>query len=170
MIYSKNLATTATYMKCLPPMLHFMAYFMPEWYTLHRNKQKLHCLLEPSIKKFLDDRKSGSDPSLKSKAGTMLDCYTETLPESEMTLDKLAHRLVGCTFGAFQGTSSLAMNSVLDLATHFETYAPGLRQEIDEVLGDEEIITNTHLAKMWKLDSFVKEALRFHPLTTRMSH
>lgn len=168
MNYSKNVVITATYIKILPPLLHHLAYLMPEFYQLKWNKWALQRLLEPETKRYLEERRRrGGSPIDKSIVTTMLDCYSEILPEQEMKPDRLAHRLVGCSFGAFQLTAGLVMNSILDLATHFETHAPALRQEIDEVLGDEEHITNGHLTKMWKLDSFIKESLRFHPPSTR---
>lgn len=96
---------------------------------------------------------------------TSLEYIVEASPDHEATPRMIAHRLAGNSVGATQLTAAHIVNCILDLATHFDTYAPALRKEIEDVLGEGQEITNAHLARMWKLDSFMKESLRFHPLS-----
>ncbi|CAI6333728.1 unnamed protein product [Periconia digitata] len=161
--WETGVAIVSTYLRVVPPFLRGVAYLIPEYYRLLKHKRRMHQVLEPPIKEFLDARKSGNKWSSEEDVKILLENYAQFLPEHEMTPSKLAHRLVGSSFGAFHLTAGVVNNCVLDLATHFEEYAPALRQEIDEVLGDSDNITNALLVKMWKLDSFTKESLRFHP-------
>ncbi|KAL9118325.1 MAG: hypothetical protein Q9187_005132 [Circinaria calcarea] len=92
----------------------------------------------------------------------------ETSPPQESTVAMIAHRLTGVSFGASHTTSNTITNAIIDLANDFNRWAPPLREEIRNVLGAESTqITNADLSKMWKLDSFLKESQRFHPLSKR---
>ncbi|KAF1948942.1 putative cytochrome P450 [Byssothecium circinans] len=161
--YAQSVAFASTYLKTLPPFLRPLAYLLPDYHRIHWYKRRLHKLLRPHIKQFLDD--DGNEWGARNEVETLLAYYAEVLPSHEMTPDSIAHRLIGSSVGAFQLTTSVVSNCILDLAAAFDKYAPALREEIGEVLGDQQKITNAHLAKMWKLDSFMKESLRFRPIS-----
>lgn len=55
------------------------------------------------------------------------------------------------------------MRAVYDLREHPEYVAP-LREEIGRVMEEHPVLDKRALGKMRKLDSFMKESLRFNPL------
>lgn len=72
---------------------------------------------------------------------------------------------LGLTFVAFHTTGITATNIFYDLASRPDCIEP-LREEIKQVLQDfKGVLNNSALQRLKKMDSFMKESLRLHPLT-----
>lgn len=78
-------------------------------------------------------------------------------------VDKIARRQLATSFAAIQPTTSASTNALYTLATIPEFVAE-LRDEIRDVLAAHDgCYSSKALYSMKKLDSFLKESLRFHP-------
>jgi len=166
MAWSQNVFMAAVYLKLFPPFLWpLVAICMPYYYKIHLSARRIRKLVAPAIIQRLESKKGGVSPVI-SEPKISLDWLVELSPPDEATIPLIAHRANGINFGASHTTALTLINCILDLAAEFDKYAPALRQEIDEVFHPEDAeITNTHLSKLWKLDSFIKESQRFHPLS-----
>jgi cytochrome P450 len=165
--YSQNVFMSAVYLKLGPRFLRpLVSILLPQTYRIHRHRRRIHQLVSPLISQALQRKGAESVYHKHTELKTSVDWLVELSPEGEATSEMITHRLTGISFGATHTTSAHIMNCILDLANDFDTYAGPLRDEIDTVLGaDGTKITNAHLSKMWKLDSFMKESQRFHPIS-----
>lgn len=77
--------------------------------------------------------------------------------------EELASIQLGLTFAAIHTTSLTATNAFYTLAAMPEII-PELREEIRSVLNEYSTFTTQALQKMKKLDSFLREVMRMHPL------
>lgn len=164
--YSQNVFMAAVYLKLGPRLLRpLISILMPQTYRIYQHRRRIHQLAAPLVKQALQRKEA---KSVHHKLKTSVDWLVELSPECEATCEMITHRLTGISLGATHTTSAHIMNCILDLANDFDTYAGPLREEIGTVLGaDGTQITNAHLSKMWKLDSFMKESQRFHPISIR---
>ncbi|KAL9084933.1 MAG: hypothetical protein Q9159_004977 [Coniocarpon cinnabarinum] len=161
--YAQNIFQAAVFLKLLPDIMHpFAAVFLPYFWRIRRCRRAIKKLAAPIIHEKVawkrDDPKSWK-AHLKDDEAIAVDWLVETSPPQESTVAMMAHRLTGVSFGASHTTSNTITNALMDLANDFDRWAPPLREEISEVLGDQPgEITNADLSKMWKLDSFLKES------------
>ncbi|KAJ9487608.1 hypothetical protein VN97_g5724 [Penicillium thymicola] len=168
--YAQNVFMLAVTFKLAPDIARpLVALFTPYIYRIHSSRRAIRRLVGPTV-----DQKNAwareQPQSWKSHVKhdneiTTLEWLVETSKPEEATVPMIAHRITGVAFGATHTTSNTITNAILDLANDFDRWAPPLRAEIEEVLGEIQLteITNSHLSKMWKLDSFLKESQRFHP-------
>jgi cytochrome P450 len=77
--------------------------------------------------------------------------------------EALSHRILAVNVAAIHTTSMSFTTALYYLAAHFDDYAELLREEVSEAIRKEGW-TKVTMTKCRKLDSFVKEALRLHPL------
>ncbi|XXH01729.1 hypothetical protein Hte_008090 [Hypoxylon texense] len=167
--YAQNVFLAATCLKMLPTALRPLgALFTPYLYRIYRCRHTIRNLITPALKHRLEWRRN--DPEswrARMKSGEQLyaiDWLVANSTPEECKIWLLAHRLTGVSFGASHTTSNHVGNCVLELAADFDRWAPPLREEIRNVLGDNpKDISNSDLSKLWKLDSFMKECQRFHP-------
>lgn len=171
--YTQNVILATIYLRMTPiPLRPIVAALTPYAYRVRKHHRSIRRLVGPIIEQRLAWRQS--DPEgwahkvKTSEDMTSVDWLIAMSPVEEATPDLLAHRLTGICFGAIHTTSNHLHNSFIDLATDFEKWAPGLREEIGTILGPNAgVITNADLSKMWKLDSFLKEVQRMNPPTKR---
>jgi len=165
--YAQNVFMAAVCMKILPDFMRpLIAVFTPYVYRIHRCRRIITKLVSPTLRRRLDWKLFQPEvwkARLKSEEMTSLDWLVEISPEEESTIEMLAHRLTGVSFGATHTTASHITNCILDLAADFERWAPPLREEIRSVLGpDLTSFTNAELSRLRKMDSFMKEVQRFY--------
>ncbi|KAI1827429.1 cytochrome P450 [Xylaria intraflava] len=166
--YAQNVFISATNLKIVPRIFRpLVAAFTPNLYNIYLCRRRILNIMRPIINQRLEWRRNQPEfwaARVKSNDMCTVDWLVETSPPDQATPEMIAHRLTGVSFGASHTTSNHITNSLLDLAANFERWAPPLREEIESVLGKKSTeITNADLSKMWKLDSFMKEAQRFHP-------
>ena len=80
-------------------------------------------------------------------------------------LDRLPDMMVGLNFASIHTTSMVFIHALYDLTSRPE-YVDPLRQEIESSLSSAGGWTHGTLLKMYKLDSFLKESIRCHPLAS----
>lgn len=171
--YAQGVFSAAVYMKMVPKVMRpLMALFTPYLYRIYKYRRRIRRMATPLIQQRLAwYREQPEFWAARMKSGgemSTLDWLIESSPPEEATLEMLTHRLIGVSFAGTHTASNHVANCILDLAADFDRWAPLLREEITNVLGpDPTSITNVQLARMWKLDSFMKEVQRFHPPAKR---
>lgn len=83
-------------------------------------------------------------------------------PPEKLDVNTLVYRMLHISVAAVHTSSISYLNAIYDLAQHPEIHEE-LRQEIMLVMEEEGCWTSRGLAKMVKLDSFMKESARWHP-------
>lgn len=168
--YAQNVFMAAVTFKLAPDIARpLIVLFTPYIYRIHSCRRVIRRLVGPAVEQknaWARDQPQSWKAHIKSDHEiTTLEWLIETSKPEEATVPMIAHRLTGVSFGATHTTSNTITNALLDLANDFDRWAPPLRAEMDDVLGQTPLteITNAHLSKMWKLDSFLKESQRFHP-------
>ncbi|KAI0853706.1 putative cytochrome P450 [Daldinia vernicosa] len=166
--YAQNVFTAAVYLKLVPRVMRpLVAVFTPYIYRIYSYRRKIRKIISPVIEQRLFWRHQQPEfwaARLKSEEMSTVDWLVEYSPPDEAVPEIMAHRLTGVSFGASHTTSNHITNCLFELAADFDRWAPPLREEIDTILGPNMTnVTNADLSKMWKLDSFMKEAQRFHP-------
>ncbi|PVI03624.1 putative cytochrome P450 [Periconia macrospinosa] len=139
-----------------------VAPFIPEL----RRISKHHAAVNRSVKRILDSRKY--EPGKISKAdgdnpSDFLQWMMEDAKGEEQHPDFLATILLKISFAAIHTTAATLMQLVFDLCERPEYIAP-LRAEMEAVLSEHPELNKVAFTKMRKLDSFMKESIRFNPL------
>ncbi|KAJ0120940.1 cytochrome P450 [Diaporthe amygdali] len=135
--------------------------------------------LKPLVARFIPEiRKIGEHyaaaeaaaiPLLKSrrqtgeKAMDLLCWMDEQAKGEEQDLKFLAGILLKVSFAAIHTSAAAPAQLLYDLCEHPEFIEP-LRQEVDSVIGRDDLIDKSGFLKMVKMDSFMKESQRFNPL------
>lgn len=145
------------------PLRPLTAVFTPYLYRIHAHRRAIRKIINPVISQRLNEYQATGNRIERSQK-TSIDWLIEFSPPDEAVPNIISHRLTGISFGATHTTTNTIVNTIFDLAAHFDIYAPPLREEIDSTLGPHSsAISIAKLANMWKLDSFLKESQRFHP-------
>lgn len=170
--FSQNVFMSAVYLKLGPKFLRpLITILLPQTYRIRRYRRRILEFVSPLIEQALQAKELGTGYQKESELKTSVEWLVQLSPKDEATPEMITHRLTGISFGASHTTSAHITNCILDLANEFDKYAGPLREEIETVLGpDITEITGAHLSKMWKLDSFMKESQRFHPISLCMLH
>ncbi|RYP61605.1 hypothetical protein DL769_007638 [Monosporascus sp. CRB-8-3] len=166
--YAQNVFMAAICLKLVPTAMRpLVAAVTPYIYRIHKCRRKIRKVISQAIQQRLAIRRDHPEEwaaRLSTDEFNTIDWLVETSPPEEATPEMIAHRLTGVSFGGSHTTANHVTNCLLELAADFDQWAPPLREEIKNVLGsDSTKVTNAQLSKMWKLDSFMKEAQRFHP-------
>ncbi|KAI0516797.1 cytochrome P450 oxidoreductase GliF [Xylaria bambusicola] len=139
-------------------------YFFP---TL-KNRWDMKRLLTPELKKDIknfytaDDKKEHLKPKPEGKipfTGFLLQRYKS----AEANIKQLISDYILISFDSTPSTASALFHALCELALHPEA-AEILRQELDEVVvaGN---LPGTHLQELRKMDSFLRESFRMHPIS-----
>ncbi|RYO82161.1 hypothetical protein DL764_009646 [Monosporascus ibericus] len=167
--YAQHVFMGAVCLKLVPVVMRpLVAVFTPYLYRIRRYRRMIRKVVSPAIHQRLFWRRQQPElwaARLKSEQMHKIDWLVELSPPDEATPEMIAHRLTGVSFGATYTTSNHIFNCILELAADFDRWAPPLREEIESVLGSvaSSNITNAQLSRLWKLDSFMKEAQRLYP-------
>ena len=147
-----------TYPKILRPIL---ARVLPEVRRIHNH----YAVTRSAVKKILSDREGA-----KKKPDDFLQWMVEDAQGEEKNLDFIADILLKVSFAALHTSAATPMQLVYDLCLHREYIEP-LRNEVEEITREfGGILDKRALGKMRKLDSFMKESLRFNPLLLSKSN
>lgn len=139
-------------------------YFFP---TL-KNRWDMKRLLTPELQKDIknyytaDDKKEHLKPKPEGKipfTGFLLSRYKA----AEANIKQLISDYILISFDSTPSTASALFHALCELALHPEA-AEILRQELDEVVvaGN---LPGTHLQELKKMDSFLRESFRMHPIS-----
>ncbi|KJK75899.1 hypothetical protein H634G_09264 [Metarhizium anisopliae BRIP 53293] len=132
-----------------------------------KNKWDMARLLTPVLKTDMKDYYEAKDkkeilrPRAEGKipfTGFLLSRYQA----AEATIKQLVADYIIISFDSTPSTASALFHVLCELALHPEA-ADILRQELDEVLVDGNL-PGTHLQELRKMDSFLRESFRLHPI------
>lgn len=138
----------------------FLAHRLPEVQRLNQQRAEAEEFLRPVIRRR---RQILSDPG-HERPDDMLSWLIETQVRSGKGGDRdLTEQQLGISFAAIHTTTLTATNAFYNLAA-MPDVASQLREEVCAVLADNNgVFTSRALQDMKKLDSFLKETLRYHP-------
>lgn len=111
------------------------------------------------IKPILEER-AKMDP--EDRPADMMTWFYEGVPDEEKNAEDIAGRLVGVNFASIHNSSWTGLNALLWLLAKPEYIEP-LREEIQAIVGQYGWSKDA-VAKMVKLDSFMKESMRTQTL------
>jgi cytochrome P450 len=131
-----------------------------------RRIPKHYEIVRSSVKKILNAR--GYAPGKPASKGVdqlndFLQWMIDDAKGEEQGPDFLADILLKISFAALHTSAATPTQLVYDLCERPEYIAP-LRAEVEEVLKEHPTLDKRAFRKMRKLDSFMKESLRFNPL------
>ncbi|OGM49897.1 hypothetical protein ABOM_001529, partial [Aspergillus bombycis] len=159
--YTIELGNAVQAVKKMKPWLRpFLAWRLPEVQQLNKREELAIQFLEPIIQAR---REAAKDPNYQ-KPDDMLQWF---LNRSEAYKVNSTRRLVKMQllviFAGIHNTTVTATNVLYNLAVSPEYMQP-LREEIRTAISDNDgMLTSRALQQMEKLDSFMKETIRFYP-------
>ena len=140
------------------------AYLLPDLRRVYHHHERARALVQPILEQRIQDDKTGKNGVKRSDT---VQWMYDSLPEQEKSdyaFQGVAQLAI--TAVSVQSTSKLLVNIVLNLMTYTE-YVPILKQEIQDVLAEcGGKWTLDSMAQLEKLDSFMRESLRFEPPLT----
>jgi len=151
----------------IPHVLRPVVYpLVPHVRRVWRHNAKARDLLIPIIKQREHDEKLvGSD-----KPNDAIEWMRDLLPEADKQdygFQGIAQLAIGAV--SIHTVTQLTTNTIFNL-TAYPEYIPILKEEIDTVLRDSDgVWTLEGMARLKKLDSFIKESLRYETPNTSES-
>ncbi|KAH8655513.1 cytochrome P450 [Xylariales sp. PMI_506] len=143
-----------------PWLRPFLANRLPEAKKLDQRIKAAEDFMTPVVKKRMELVNSDDQPDdmlqwLIKSLGKFPDKVSQNLPRVQL----------GISFAAIHTTVLTATNVFYSIAA-VPDFIPELREEIEQALKENDgIFTSNALQSMKKLDSFLKETLRFYPAT-----
>lgn len=138
-------------------------HFVPEIRRVWEHNARARELVTPIIKqREREEKLEGYE-----KPNDAIEWVRDVLPEADKK-DYVYHGIAQLAIGAvsIHTTTQLATNVIFNLATYPE-YIPILKEEIDTVLEESGgVWTLDSMSKLKKMDSFMKESLRYNGPTT----
>ncbi|KAF2762310.1 cytochrome P450 [Pseudovirgaria hyperparasitica] len=132
--------------------------FLPEVKTLRKREENFNNLIAPVLKQRRCLAASGE--VLPDDVLSWL--ITKADKHGTSSTEDIAYIQLGMTFAAIHTTTMTSTNVFYDLAAHPEYITP-LREEIRTVLAEHNgVLTVAALQQLRKMDSFIKESMRFH--------
>lgn len=163
--YTRDLFLAALKLRAVPSFVRpLVAFFLPDLQRVYRHQERAGALIQPILQQREQDE--GTVPK-NDKASDTIQWIHDLLPEK----DKKDYAYQGVaqlaiTAVSVQTTSKLIVNTILNLIKYVE-YVPILMEEIESTLaecGGE--WTFESMGRLQKLDSFMRESLRFEPPLT----
>ncbi|KAG7090375.1 hypothetical protein E1B28_009494 [Marasmius oreades] len=156
--FAINVFLTAVIMNLIPGFMGFLKVAVAKWLSPSSrtiNQAVKH--LRPIIQERLDKEReyNGEWPG---KPDDFLTWLMSEAQGNQLTIENLTLRILSVNFATIHTTSIVLVNCLYALAAHTEYIQP-LREEVKGLV-EEYGWTKTAISKMWKLDSFMKEAER----------
>ncbi|CAJ2506181.1 Uu.00g003110.m01.CDS01 [Anthostomella pinea] len=151
----------------------FVVPFLPAVRAIRTQRRRARELMRPLLEELLlSDAADNREKSAGASRGSFLSWIVARMPWDIKTAQRLGDDQLLLTFAAIHTTSITATAAIMDLATYPQHIEP-LRQEIEQVLAEEGIEENADghvvfpkpaMARLKKLDSFIKESQRWSPM------
>ncbi|KAI0024832.1 cytochrome P450 [Xylariomycetidae sp. FL0641] len=163
-----------------PLLRPFVLPFLPAVKKTRQFRVRAKQLMQPLIANMFSadqQEKGGHDAEAGQGGAFMRWALARTRPEHRSP-QRLGDNQLLLTFAAIHTTSMTSTAAVMDLAT-YPQYIEPLRQEIEQVIAEEGLKENSQgqvlfpkraTAKLKKLDSFLKESLRWSPINHVISN
>ncbi|CAG8508651.1 190_t:CDS:10, partial [Dentiscutata heterogama] len=182
----KSLSSSIIKLFMIPPILSFIhpwlhhkfiiILFIFGWNPISKHSKVILSCIKPIIEKRLCDKKRLGDAWVAPLDS--LQCYlddpeiTPDLDPNNVNYDYIVDAINSLIFVALETTSNGATRALYDLVERKQQYWQELYQEALEINnqcnGNE--LTSDDIARMTKLDSFVKESLRFSNAIVGLPH
>ncbi|KAM5431557.1 hypothetical protein McanMca71_004792 [Microsporum canis] len=144
----------ATYSSWLRP---FIVPFLDVTGNIHRQRKAATALLAPVITEYKNSVESDGEPT------NMIQWALASANDDSMTAEEQADIQLTLSMAAIHTTSTTVLYCLYDLCAHPEYIEP-LREEIKTVLAETDgRLVKRNMAKLRKLDSFIKESQRLSP-------
>jgi ent-kaurene oxidase len=149
------------YLKILPSFVRpLVAPFSPHLWRIKKYYRNWKRLLHPEIEKRTHN---GRLVPLQGEDANMIDWIIEASGEKANEQDIL-NRSMGIGFAAIHTTTNHMTNVLFDLAARWDEYGPEIVAEYKQALKEEGgVMTKNVVAKLSKMDSFMKESQRCSP-------
>lgn len=165
--YTRDIFRSAAIIRMVPaPLRPIAQYLIPNLRSVKRHNARARDLIGAILRqREVEEQLPGYE-----KPEDAIQWIKDTIPESDWKdydFQGVAQLAIGAV--SIHTTTALTTNVIFDLATYQE-YVPILKEEIAEVLKEhEDTWTLEAMAKLKKLDSFIKESLRYNGATTSKS-
>jgi len=136
-----------------------MQWFLPEMANVRRHIKVARKFIKP----LLREREKLSQEKDNSAPVDLLQMLHDGARGRDSDHNFLAYTALVVSFAAIHTSASVPAHLVYDLCAKPEYIEP-LREEVREVLMEDGAFTLPALAKLVKMDSFMKESQRFNPL------
>lgn len=145
--------------KTRPWLRPFLAPRLPEVRKLRERERRAAEVLEPIVRSRMEAQKN--DPNWQQPDDMMQ--WMMNRSQGANSVAELAKMQLGLIFAAIHTTTMTTTNILYTLAVTPEYIQP-LREEVRNAMADNNgIITSRALQQMEKLDSYMKEVMRFYP-------
>ncbi|KAJ2906226.1 hypothetical protein MKZ38_002651 [Zalerion maritima] len=185
--YTLNAVATTTEASRWKPFLRpLVAPFLPSVRRCREQRRKMAQWMRPLLAEVRarqqDEKQGAHEPGAANgergkhadleARGTFVSWLMNHIPESSQTEDELSIGQILISFASIHTTSTTTSMALYDLACRPQL-AEELREEIEDVARRDDLKKNRNgiavwpkqsMAKLWKLDSFVKESQRMNPL------
>lgn len=163
--YTRDLFLSALKLRAVPSFVRpLVAFFLPDLRRVYRHQDRARALVQPILQQREQDAKATLN---NSKANDTIQWIHDLLPEEarkDYAYQGVAQLAI--TAVSVQTTSKLIVNIILNLMKYVE-YVPMLVEEIESVLAEcNGEWTLESMGRLQKLDSFMRESLRFEPPLT----
>ncbi|KAE8375461.1 cytochrome P450 [Aspergillus bertholletiae] len=159
--YTDNVFATVMLLRRLPKFLHpLVGPLLPSYWAIHKNLRTAKRIISPMVRQRRAEE-AKRDPNYE-KPNDLLQWMMDGANQNDGQPDKLAHRQLLLSLASIHTTTMAAAHCLYDLCHHPEYFEP-LREEIQDVIGQDGGWKKTTLNKMRKLDSFLKESQRINP-------
>lgn len=157
-MYPVDLFNVVTAVKNINPWLKpFLAPRTPEVLTLRKREQQAKNVLRPIIEQRIAAK--AKDPQWKEPEDVLQ--WIINRGNGKISIDDIVSGQLTLIFAAIHTTSTTVTNTMFTLVSKPEYIKP-LQEEIRQAIAEEGGVTYRAVQKMEKLDSFMKEVLRFH--------
>lgn len=159
--YIESILVTILILRLFPRVFHrCISRLLPSSWRIHMYLRRAKKILVPIIEERLESRKTEES----KKSSDLLQYMIEDAEGEDIQPEQLAHLLLMANLAGIHTSSAAITHAIYDLCEHQE-YVQMLREEIEQVLSnDDGWQRDTHI-KLHKIDSFLKESQRFSPPT-----
>ncbi|TDZ49881.1 Cytochrome P450 monooygenase 3 [Colletotrichum trifolii] len=152
----------------------FFLRFLPEVQHLLGEQKRAHNWMRPLVGDILQTSRDIDEKAVKpGSTGAFISWMMKYLPQEQRTAENVGNGQMVLSFAAIHTTSSTTTFALIDLFSRPEYILP-LREEIERVIAEDGLVqtedgrgylSKQSLAKLKKLDSFIKESQRMSPLS-----
>ncbi|KAF2764027.1 cytochrome P450 [Teratosphaeria nubilosa] len=160
--YTRNVSIARNLLRLFPAALqHLAARCMPSYWRIYSQRAAAERLLGPIIR---ERRVAATSNDVHYKgAEDLLQWMMDEAREDEKSEADMAHRQLLLGLASIHTTSLRILHTFYDLCAYPECVDP-LREEKGAVLREDGSIKKTTLHRLRRLDSFLKESQRLHPM------
>ncbi|KAI1423458.1 cytochrome P450 [Xylaria sp. FL1777] len=161
--YTENVFRTVMTLRMLPRYWHYViAPLLPSYWRIHSNLKAAKRLIGPLVRErkrrnTTADRNQHSEPK-----HDLLQWMLDGANEREAIPETMAHIQLVITLASIHTTTMAATHALYDLCA-YPMYFDPLREELNETLHETGRWTKPTLAKLRRMDSFLKESQRMSP-------